>query len=195
MWHVGAQQAAYLPDWSPAAHTRTQCPSWSPLVVSSRWSRSSRGCSPPGLPVSVSRSPWPPRRGQPLAERGGSTGGEQGENRGSRSACRRQTQTDRASVEPSTLTGPLHPSSVLPANPSESWQISSGRAGRSESQPSVKRRAVWRIISWGGCFLRKCPADVSAGQRRGEEELPPLEQTFLTVKLARTSRLPPEIPK
>lgn len=65
----------YLPNWSPAAHTHTQYPSWSPLVVSLRWSRFSRGCCPPGLPVFASRSPWLPRRGQPLAQRGGSTGG------------------------------------------------------------------------------------------------------------------------
>ena len=138
----------YLPGWSRAAHTRTQYPSWSPLVVSSGWSRSSRGCSPPGLPVSVSRSPWPPRRGQPLAERGVSSGRAPGEQRGSRSACCRQTQTHRASVEPSTLTGPLHPSSVLPANPSESSQISSGGAELEE----VNASRVWRGEQCGGLF-------------------------------------------
>lgn len=48
---------AYLLNWSRAAHTRIQYLFWSPLVVSSKWSKSSRGYCPPGLPVSSSRSP------------------------------------------------------------------------------------------------------------------------------------------
>lgn len=57
---------AYLPSWSLAVHTRTRCLFWSPPAVSSRWSRFSRGCYPPGLLVFASRSPWSPRRGLAL---------------------------------------------------------------------------------------------------------------------------------
>lgn len=56
--------AAYLPGWSPAARTRTPCPSWSPLALSSAWSRSSRDCCPLGPPASLSRSPCCLRRRQ-----------------------------------------------------------------------------------------------------------------------------------
>lgn len=57
--------AAYLPGWSPAARTRTRCPFWSPLALSSAWSRSSRGCCPLGPPASLTRSPCCLRRRQP----------------------------------------------------------------------------------------------------------------------------------
>lgn len=70
----GSMPHAYLPNWSPATHTRTLCLFWSPPAVSSRWSRFSRDCCPPGLPVSASRSPLPPKWGQAFAQCGGSTG-------------------------------------------------------------------------------------------------------------------------
>lgn len=61
-------------------------------------------------------------------------------------------QTDWACFVPSTLTAPLHPSSVLPVNPRECAQISSGKAGTATApqceETSSVRDYFIALASW-----------------------------------------------
>lgn len=53
----GQKTPPYLQGWSPAARTHTRCRFWSPLAVSSGWSKFCPGCCPQAPPVSVIHIP------------------------------------------------------------------------------------------------------------------------------------------
>lgn len=171
--------AAYLPNWNPAVHTHRRYPFWSPLVVSSMWSRFSRGCCPPDLPVSASRNPCSRRRGQPLKQR--STGEAPEEPLCPPPTVRQigillclQFKRDCSIPPLSSLL--IHLSAHCPA-------VEKQKQRPRSAWPLVARR----VIASGGRFLKKCPIDVAAGQKRGEEERWERKKSFHTIKLARTT--------